>query len=304
MRFLRRASSFLNNMRSDDSGSGVVSKTISFISGFSLVPIISVGLSLFVILIIALALITTFSYKINLFQFVDLGNFSSSSNVGVDLNYNFDEYVSLTDSAIISSGNPSADLSTTDIKSVSSFNQHIKDSVCKAGFGTRAGVVAAGMSMLGDYIKYTGKRVKYHLGNRNGIDAQTSDTIGIGNENHLAMDCSGFTFWALYNGGFNLPSDLPAVQTSDIKPWSDKNGFTKDVKSAQPGDLMITSGHIIMIVGKYSDGYYVAEEAGYDAAGIIRKRDFDNLESNGYSTIDLTNYFNNKSNIRNNDYNC
>lgn len=294
MRFLRRASSFLNNMRSDDSGSGVVSKTISFISGFSLVPIISVGLSLFVILIIALVLITTFSYKINLFQFVDLGN---SSNVAAG-NAIYDvaaleDYVKSSDEAYVTGNIPSVDLASTEYKSVSGFNDYMKKTICKAGYGTREGVVAAGMSLIGDYIKATGKRLRYSQPGR-----QQPGVDGIVNSDFY-LDCSGFTCYSLYNGGFNLPDT--GCETGSIYNWAVSNGIAKDPKSGGAGgDFLVTrgKGHIVLIVGSYDGGYYVAEEDGEELGGIVQKRSFENLSTNNYALVDMSKYYSDSKNVR------
>ena len=290
MRFLRRATSFLNNFSSSNSSNeGFVNKVGSLMSTISFLHIGIVAAPLMIIIIVFLTLFSLFGYKMSLFQMVDSST-SSRSSVAIDLNYDFEEYVSLSDAAYESGNIPSVDLADSDYNNVASFNQHIKDSVCNAGFGTREAVVTAGVSLIGDYIKGTGKRIRYDQGGR-----QSSDVEGIVNEDFY-LDCSGFSWWALYNGGFNLPS---WPQTQSIYDWALSYGGTinNDITQGQPGDYLdVPDSHIVLIIGKYDDGYYVAEEAGWGTGGIIKKRSFANVSS--YTLLDMSKFYNDSSNVR------
>ena len=88
MRFLRRASSFLNNLKSSNSDGG---NLISSIGGvLSKISLVHIGLAAAPIIVIFIAFLTIFSlfnYKVNLMQMVDTktnktGSSSSSSSTG------------------------------------------------------------------------------------------------------------------------------------------------------------------------------------------------------------------------------
>ena len=203
-----------------------------------------------------------------------------------------EEYYNLSNAAYETGNVPSADLASTEYKSVEGFNNHIKQTVCNAGYGTREGVIAAGISLIGDYIKATGKRLRYDQGGRQYFDG--GDNSGIINEDFY-LDCSSFAWWSLYNGGFKIPC-WPYTGTQ--REWSNSNGYSKTPGPGvgQGGDYLVSSGHIILILGTYSDGYYCAEEAAWGTGAIISKRSFSGL--GGYTLIDMTGYYNNSSSVR------
>lgn len=80
MRFLRRASSFLNNLRSSSDGSNLISSIGGFLSKISLLHVGLFAIPVLIILIIFLTLMSLFNYKINLMQMVDNGEAYSSSS--------------------------------------------------------------------------------------------------------------------------------------------------------------------------------------------------------------------------------
>ena len=246
----------------------------------------------FVFLIIFVAFLTLFvdmGYDYDMMFSEDPNRVRSS---GVNLDYDFEDYYNSSVSAFESSGSPSSDLATSEYKNVSNFNQHIKDSVNSAGFGTRQGVVAAGVALVGDYIKATGRRVKYDQDTR-----QSSEIEGIANPNYLTLDCSGFSWWALYNGGFNIPC---YPYTGSIYSWASSNGYAKPGTSGggQPGDFLVTygKGHVILIIGTYEGGYYCAEELGWGSGAEITKHSIQNLGN--YALVDMTSYYSNSVNVR------
>ena len=252
---------------------------------------------------LALLLITPFIIFVGSFgtifimQGVDPYFASASTNVGVDLNYDFEEYFALSEEAFETPNNPSVDLSGTEFSDIDGFNQHIKDMVESAGYGTREAVVAAGVALIGDYIKTTGKRIRYNqLAGDYGIPygRQASDVEGIITDNFY-LDCSSFAWWALYNGGFNMPS---YPQTESQSSWSNSSGYSRTPGEGvgQGGDFLVTYGHIILVIGNYDGGYYCAEENGWGIGGRITKHSYESL--GGYTLIDMTDYYNDSSNVR------
>ena len=204
--------------------------------------------------------------------------------------YDLEAYYQASQEASVSSGGPAADLANSaNFKTIAEFNQHIKDSVNSAGYGTRAGVVAAGISLVGDYIMETGKRHRYSQGNR-----QDPETEGIGTDNFY-MDCSSFAWWALYNGGFKLPC---YAQTGEQKSWAQSNGMAETPGSGvgQAGDFLVSDSHIVLILGTYDDGYYVAHFSGTADGAKISKFSYSYVS--GYTLINMDSYYNNSSNVR------
>ena len=291
MRFLRLASSFFNKIRSSDGdGSNLIGNLLSMFSKMNLLSVGLFAIPLILTFVVFITFLSIFNNKMSLFQMVDPSS-GKGSRVGVDLNYDFEDYARISAEAAVSSGNANADLANSEFKTVSNFNQHIADSVNQAGYGTRQGVVTAGVTLAGDYAKYTGKKIKYSQSGR-----QNPASIGIVNADNFMLDCSSFTFWSLYNGGFNIPSDLAYVQTDRIYEWATRRGYTRDYKSGIAGDFLVTKGkgHIVLIVGVHEDGYWVAEEDG--TAAVINKRSFESYSR--YAVVDMTDYYNDSSNVR------
>lgn len=204
--------------------------------------------------------------------------------------YDLEAYYQASQAASESSSSPSSDLKiSTNYKTIDEFNQHIKDNVDSAGYGTRAGVVAAGISLVGDYIMETGKRLRYSQGGR-----QNPETEGIGTDDFF-MDCSSFAWWALYNGGFKLPS---SAQTGQQKSWAESNNLLETPGSGvgQAGDFLISDGHIALILGTYGEGYYVAEFSDVGIGAPISKYDYSSLSS--YMVINMDSYYSDTSNVR------
>lgn len=218
---------------------------------------------------------------------------------GGDSVYDLENYYQLSQAASQSKNKPSVDLaSAKTYKTVDAFNKHIQDNVNSAGYGTREAVVAAGISLVGDYIVETGKRLRYNqLAGNYGIPVSRQDpeTVGIVNDNFY-MDCSSFAWWALYNGGFKLPS---YAQTGQQLSWASNAGYTKapGPGAGQAGDFLVSTGHIVLILGTYDNGYYVAEFSSWTEGAKINKYEY-GTSTSGFYVIDMTEYYNNASNRR------
>lgn len=209
---------------------------------------------------------------------------------GIYTTEQLEEYVQLSNAASVTRNHASVDLASSEYGSIEVFNQHIKDNVNNAGYGTRQAVVAAGVSFVGDYIRSTGKRIRYDQRNR-----QQPLNEGIVNDN-LYLDCSGFAWWSLYNAGFKLPC---YAQTDYMYFWARGAGYVSDIRSGQAGDYLLTKGkgHIMLIIGTYEDGYYVAHAAGWSVGVKIDKIPYSYL-SGGYVVVNMEDYYNNSDNLR------
>ena len=203
--------------------------------------------------------------------------------------------------ASVTEQNPAEDLGATSFQTVDNFNQYIKDNVDVAGYGTRAGVVAAGLSLISGYNFATGKRLRYSQPYR---QAQIQE--GIVNQNFY-LDCSSFAWWALYNGGFKIPTNSSGYQyspyTGDQISWARNTNSLKPVNTGKPGDFLIyhqsqARAHIVLIVGNYDDGYYCAEFSSPKNGAVVSKRSYEDLTYNGYQVMDMEEYYSNPENIK------
>ena len=211
----------------------------------------------------------------------------------------------ISSSATVSVNTPGEDLKASGFESVDNFNKFIKQNVEIAGYGSRAGVVAAALSLVYGYSESTGKRLRYSMDYRQVNTNNVVDQEGIVNEDFY-LDCSSFAMWALYNGGYNNPlqSNGQAVTayTGSQITWASQAGMLTQIENGKPGDFLIrhqgTQGHIVMIIGQYNDGYYCVEFSSPEKGGLITQRTYDDLHASNYNRIDMESYYNNPSNVR------
>ena len=163
-------------------------------------------------------------------------------------------------------------------------------------------MVAAGLTLISGYNFATGKRLRYSQPLRQvNITTNSVDQEGIVNEKFY-LDCSSFAWWALYNGGFKIPVDssnkLYTAYTGNQEAWARNTGNLKSYENGQPGDFLINSGHIVLIVGNYDGGYYCAEFSSPSSGAQITKRSFSDLNNLGYSLMDMESYYSDSNNVR------
>jgi hypothetical protein len=292
MNLFRKAVSLFNSKKSQDGENGnVTANSLKSFFKSKILVVLLPFVPFFFFTVIIMILLTTFGIKLELMQLVD-PNGSKGSTVGVNLNYDFEDYYNASENAPETDNTPDEDLASTIYGDKDSFNQHIKDSVSAAGFGTRQGVATAAVSLVGDYIKATGKRIRY--GNQ--PIRQEPGVDGIDNPDFY-LDCSSLSWWALYNGGFNLPSC--DAKANSILNWGRSNGYLKTPGAGvgQPGDFLVSSGHIMVIVGTYDGGYYTAEEVLKGKGARIGKASYDGYAQDFY-LLDMTDYYSNSDNVR------
>ena len=150
--------------------------------------------------------------------------------------------------------------------SLEEFNNLIASNVEDAGYGTRAGVVSAAVTLIAELGNNYGVKIPYFWGGGHGVIANGADgswgssachTYANGNSyNYCGLDCSGFVPWAIYNGGFNI-SPLTTGGFQSL-PGAQRVTLT-DSAILQPGDLLESSGHIVLIVGIEGNQYVCAE---------------------------------------------
>lgn len=106
------------------------------------------------------------------------------------------------------------------------------------------------------------------------------------------LDCSGFTTWAIYNGGFDI-EDLGAFggdsSIYNLNEVGEEVALTREVALSgkiKAGDLLgevsVSEGHSALVIGVDSNNYYVAESLWISPLG---------LNVNTYKKSELSNYF-------------
>ena len=190
--------------------------------------------------------------------------------------------------------------------SLEALNQLIESNVEKAGYGTREGVVAAAVTLIGELGDQYNVLVPYYWGggHYDGVvvgalgkwGSTQCHTYANGQSyNYCGFDCSGFVPWAIKNGGFNRGTGLAGgfVNSSGAK----KVTLNSNKAVIQPGDLLESSHHIILVVGidEESKEYICAEAMGNAYGTRFSRRSFG---LSGYWGVSLEDYYNNPSNVR------
>lgn len=199
--------------------------------------------------------------------------------------------------------------------SIQDLNDTIYNNVVDKGVGTRAGVATAATTLI-NYMQQFDVRIPYTYGgghssikgigrataNLFGVDPDwgtpigTYWTSGMGPYTHYGPDCSAFVYWALHNGGLKVSFDKSTV----MKTYGPNHAMDGSY-IGQVGDILVTKGHVMMIVAvKEDEKYYIAAEsnglgAAYrpDTKGIsYQKMAFENGH---YIIVDMSSYYNDAS---------
>lgn len=178
---------------------------------------------------------------------------------------------------------------------IAEFNDYINKEVDKAGYGTGAGVAAAGQALTyaleqkGYYLGYYwgGDRGSVGFGKQWGANKGIAITRG-GNATgpEFGMDCSGFVSWAIRNAcnsGFGAPTAATFLSRFGTTISS------SSLSEAKPGDILVNSGHIILVIKNNGDGSIIAAEESYSSAGLVFNK-YNSLGS--YKLKDMSDYYN------------
>lgn len=182
--------------------------------------------------------------------------------------------------------------------SLDEFNSLIADNVEKAGYGTRAGVVAAAVTLIAELGNNYNVKVPYFWGGGH-ADGVVIGALGkwgstachtYANDqsyDYCGLDCSGFVPWAIKNGGF----DIAQMLASDFQYMSGAKRVSLSSSAVlEPGDLLESSGHIVLVVGvEESSGSYICAEASGNSAGVLfTRRPFN---SSGYWGVKMDGFY-------------
>lgn len=252
-------------------------------------------------------------------KFIEMANGGSTYVEILDTVYGSSQYSSASckygnfdygDYQLTSDGNtilhePLEDFLKKNGTSLEEFNELIASNVEDAGYGTRAGVVAAAVTLIAELGNNYGVKVPYYWGggHYDGVvvgalgywgSTQCHTTANGQSYDYCGLDCSGFVPWAIKNGGFNKGVGL----ASDFQymPGANKVKLSNS-PVMQPGDLLESDGHVILIVGiDEAAGQYICAEAMGNAYGVLFTRR--SFTESGYWGVDLEDYYNNPSNVR------
>lgn len=189
------------------------------------------------------------------------------------------------------------------------YNNFIKGSVESAGFGTRAGVVTAAVSMINFLYDNFDTKLPYYWGGQaqqyglpTSIGSMQNSATSPGGYTYYykSFDCSGFVSWAIKNGGYKL-SRL-TTRGFDSSFSGDSCNIKDSNCIGQPGDLINSkSCHVQMIVSvdEASGKYYVAESTG---EGVIMRQwgmHQGNCNFDVTKILHMDSYYNNQNNVDN-----
>lgn len=208
-----------------------------------------------------------------------------------------------------------SDYLTSQGTSIRDLNDTIYNNVISNGVGTRAGVASVATTLI-NYMQQFGVRIPYaysgghgaikgvgrSTANLFGVDPQWGTSIGsfwygsFGPYTHYGPDCSAFVYWTLHNGGLKVSFNT----STNMKTYGPNHAMDGSY-IGQVGDILVSSGHVMMIAAvKEDEKYYIAAEsnglsAAYrpDTKGIsYQKMAFENGH---YVIVDMSEYYNDAS---------
>ncbi|MDE5888537.1 MAG: hypothetical protein K2H20_00805 [Bacilli bacterium] len=182
--------------------------------------------------------------------------------------------------------------------SLEEFSALIASNVDNAGYGTRAGVVAAAVTLIAELGNNYDVKIPYYWGGGH-YDGVVDGALGYWGStqchtyangqsyNYCGFDCSGFVPWAIKNGGFDMSQRLAGdfVNLPGVRKVSLSNNPV-----LEPGDLLESSGHIVLVIGiEESTGNYICAEASGNSSGVLFTRR--SFNSSGYWGVDMTGFY-------------
>ena len=230
---------------------------------------------------------------------------------------------------------PLADILGKNGHTIDELNQCIADRVTGAGYGTREGVVEAGMGLLQCTMDMTGGYTYPYdhyggiatrnpdLNGKLGVNSQWGTGGGTGCQGaacKLGLNCATFVRWSMCNGGMNMCNAsvntaqgifnfeyFPGGTMVRLSPGFNVIG-NESVSSAseaidkiQPGDVLFSNlvsgkaGHVMLVVGKSGDNITIAENG--RGTRTLSKDGLLNNKSMTYSVLLLDGYYADSSNM-------
>ena len=185
-------------------------------------------------------------------------------------------------------------------------DSYIDSQIKKAGYGTGAGVAAAGQSLIW-WLEQKGMYLQYRWGGGHAYPTNCegdSSTFTFSNpywggscgydehyrdsRPYFGMDCSGFVSWATRTAcktGFNETSGY----------WSG-TGKHISLSEAQPGDILDSPGeHVILVIKNNGDGSIITAEESGSNGGLVFTTYSDAGE---YAVVSMQDWYSSNCNVK------
>ena len=172
-----------------------------------------------------------------------------------------------------------------------SLDDYLNKQINAAGYGTGAGVAAAGQSLV-YWLEQKGLYLQYFWGGGQGAGDNTvvgaspnwgSTSYGAdfkGHGKYFGMDCSGFVSWAVRT------ACAPNSGSRQAEGWM-SFGPEISLKDAKPGDVIAHKDHVMLVVKNNGDGtVYVAEESNDLGFTLV-----DSDRASGRKVVDMTKWY-------------
>ncbi len=252
------------------------------------------GIPLLCFIIILLPVILIFGVFSPLFGTSEA--FGNQNIGGGSGNINYGDYVLSSDGHEILH-QPLDEFLSSKGTSLEAFNNLIASNVEENGYGTRAGVVTAAVTLIAELGNNYNVKIPYFWGGGH-ADGVVDGALGYWGStqchtyangqsyNYCGLDCSGFVPWAIKNGGFSI---TPLVTGGfQSLPGAERVSLTNSAV-LQPGDLLESSGHVILIVGVDENNYICAEAAGNETGVLFSTHPFN---ASGYWGVNMEGFYN------------
>lgn len=182
--------------------------------------------------------------------------------------------------------------------SLEEFNNLIASNVEDAGYGTRAGVVAAAVTLIAELGNNYDVKIPYFWGGGHGQMITGAEGNWGSNQcrasangriyDYCGLDCSGFVAWAIWNGGFNIAAQVTG-QFQDL-PGAERVSLSSSSAVLEPGDLLESNSHIVLVIGvdEETNEYICAEASGYTTGVLFTRRPF---SRSGYWGVRMSGFY-------------
>lgn len=180
---------------------------------------------------------------------------------------------------------------------IDDLNDYIEDEVNKNDASYKSKVAAAGQALV-YWFEKQGKYLGYYWGGGHAMFTGAHEEWGTTNKGtdekgnkYYGMDCSGFVSWSIRNA---CKADFTAV-AADFLSLSDTSVSSLD--KAEPGDVVASKDHVMLVVKNNGDGTVtVAEEGGSDDGLVFSIVDSNRMSWGNRSVIDMGGWYEKKCN--------
>jgi len=174
----------------------------------------------------------------------------------------------------------------------------INNDVASAGYGTGGAVAMAAYGLIQGALN-EGIILPYFWGGGHTTHPYTGINPGWGSSRLVVadgsktsgsiqadgLDCSGFVSWALRNGGCSNFTSRTTVGFLDL-PVPRSNA-----KRMMPGDILVNTHHIVLVLNNDGDNLVVAEAKSPDHGIVFSKNTYKYYINEGYKFLSMSDYY-------------